>query len=189
MPHRRSRRRAALAGMAALGLFLMTAGPAFGASDHKTVKVLDDCDPATFNAALQDPNACVGDGRTTFDEFIAEFLATPGSVKRWQFDRDEFGLEAGGVVTAVNEGGEFHSFSEVTSFGGGCVDLLNAFEPALAVPRDCETLNGGPLPAGATLMTGPLSPGTHRFQCLIHPWMRSVVNVEGDDDEDSSGEG
>jgi hypothetical protein len=26
-----------------------------------------------------------------------------------------------------------------------------------------------------------LSPGTHRFQCLIHPWMRTVAEVEGND--------
>ena len=29
--------------------------------------------------------------------------------------------------------------------------------------------------AGDTRTIANLSRGTHRFQCLIHPWMRSVV--------------
>ncbi len=29
--------------------------------------------------------------------------------------------------------------------------------------------------AGETLELAPLSVGTHRFECLIHPWMRTVA--------------
>jgi hypothetical protein len=29
--------------------------------------------------------------------------------------------------------------------------------------------------AGDTLGLGQLSPGTHLFECLIHPWMRTTV--------------
>ena len=28
-----------------------------------------------------------------------------------------------------------------------------------------------------TLVSGPLAAGTHRFMCLIHPWMRTTVEV------------
>ena len=41
----------------------------------KKIRLLDDGDPATFNAVLSD-GACVGDGHTTLDEFIAELAAT-----------------------------------------------------------------------------------------------------------------
>jgi hypothetical protein len=32
----------------------------------------DACDPATFDAALQDPSACLRDGGVTFQEFVAQ---------------------------------------------------------------------------------------------------------------------
>ena len=35
------------------------------AKDVRTISVRDECDPATFNAALQDPATCVGDGETS----------------------------------------------------------------------------------------------------------------------------
>jgi hypothetical protein len=34
---------------------------------------------------------------------------------------------------------------------------------------------------GDSMATKPLSAGTHLFQCIIHPWMRTVATVEGDD--------
>jgi hypothetical protein len=39
------------------------------------------------------------------------------------------------------------------------------------------------MPPGARLTVAGLHPGIHRFECLIHPWMRSVVEVRGDDDD------
>ena len=69
-------------GLAAVGLVALVAalgttgvaqadrGSGSGGSggDNRTVRVRDDCDPASFNAALQDPEACVGDGDTLFQE-------------------------------------------------------------------------------------------------------------------------
>ena len=34
------------------------------------------------------------------------------------------------------------------------------------------------LRAGATHDVTGLAPGTHKFQCLIHPWMRTTVVVQ-----------
>jgi plastocyanin len=186
MPHLRNRRGAVVWALV-LGIALCAAGPAMASSDHATVKVKDDCDPATFDAALNDPNACVGDGETTFGAFFAEFLARH-SVEDWTFDSTKLKLDAGGTIRAVNEGGEFHTFTEVQSFGGGCVPPLNQFEPVLAVPvgqtaLDCATAGGGVEPGGS-FATAPLAAGTHMFQCLVHPWMRAVAIVRGRDSHD-----
>ena len=91
MSHLRSTCRAV-----ALGLVVgaAMASPASAASDHRTVKVLDDCEVTSFNAAIG-PGTCVGDGRTLFGDFLAEFQATravdgTGEVDGWEFKPDEF---------------------------------------------------------------------------------------------------
>ena len=45
------------------------------AKDRLDMRLRDDCDPATFNAAVG-PGTCVGGGDTTFQAFLAEFTAT-----------------------------------------------------------------------------------------------------------------
>ncbi len=166
---------------------LAAASPAVAKSDHKTVVIHDDCDPVTFNAVVG-PGTCVGDGRTTFAEFQAtlEAFVPP---KRWNFSRDDFGLDAGGRIDVVSRGGEFHTFTEVAQFGGGCVPIpfLNLGEPPVAECQP-EAAPGVPVafgtsgvPAGGSLTIADVGPGTHLYQCLIHPWMRSVAVVEDDD--------
>jgi len=174
-----------LAAVAVVGL--AAASPAVAKSDHKTVVIRDDCDPATFNAAVG-PGTCIGDGRTTFAEFRAtlEALNPP---ERWNFSRDDFGLDAGGRIDVVSRGGEFHTFTEVKKFGGGCLPIpfLNLGMPPVAECQP-EAAPGVPVefgisgvPAGGSLTISDVSPGTHLYQCLIHPWMRSVAVVEDDD--------
>ena len=34
------------------------------------------------------------------------------------------------------------------------------------------------VPPGSTVKINGLSPGVHKFQCCIHPWMRAVGDVE-----------
>jgi hypothetical protein len=167
---------------------LLLAGSAFGASDHRVVKVQDDCDPATFNAAIGE-GTCVGDGRTLFADFLAEFQAE-GSVDGWAFSRDDFGLERGGTIEAVNEGGEFHTFTPVKNFGGGCIPELDNGEEPVPECADFATLGiTTGVPAGRTVEFSEFPAGsTVKFQCLIHPWMRSTMEVEGADD-DHSGQG
>jgi hypothetical protein len=62
----------------------------------------------------------------------------------------------------------------VNAFGAGIVPDLNAIfavVPPPAVPI------GDPrfMPAGTRVTISNLSRGTHKFMCLIHPWMRSTV--------------
>jgi len=173
------RMRAFLSLLSALALALSAASTAGAASSHRQVQVLDDCDSATFDAALNDPNACVKSGGTTFDEFIGQ-LVTMGRAPAWRFAPAQMKLATGGSIDAYNRGGEFHTFTEVANFGGGCVDILNQILGLTAVP---ECANAGALFAttgiapGGELEGAPLSSGTHRFECLIHPWMRTTVAV------------
>jgi hypothetical protein len=171
--------RAFLSLLSALALALSAASSAGAASSHRQVQALDDCDAATFDAALNDPNACVKSGGTTFDEFIGQLVAM-GRAPAWRFAPAQIKLATGGSIDAYNRGGEFHTFTEVANFGGGCVDVLNQILGLTAVP---ECANAGTLFAttgiapGGELEGAPLPSGTHHFECLIHPWMRTTVVV------------
>ena len=167
---------------------LALAGTAFGA-DLRVVKVQDDCDQATFDAAVG-PGTCVGDGRTTFQDFLAEFQAQ-GSVDRWAFSRPDFHVDSDGVIELVSEGGEVHTFTEVQQFGNGCIPLFD--DPAAQPAFDCSQFPDGIVGASGvfpgttrTIEAADLGPGVHLFQCAIHPWMRSVVEVR---DKERGGRG
>lgn len=167
------------------------AGPANAGSgghegDTKRVRLIDDCDPATFNAALG-PGACVGDGETTFDDLIAQLLdngfEANESADDWEFKPGDFHIDQGDRIRAVNTGGEFHTFTEVAEFGGGCVPELNALLGLTPVP-ECDDPDAIPttgVAPGETLHVHGLAPGTHKFECLLHPWMQSVVEVREKD--------
>jgi plastocyanin len=168
---------ATMAGIAAL-LVLMPAAGASAASTRQ-VQALDDCDAATFNAALG-PGTCVKNGSTTFPEFIAQ-LQAQGRAPAWRFAPGQLKLDAGGTVTAHNRGGELHTFTQVANFGGGCIAALNDLLGLTPVP-ECAGFPGGAfgatlVPPGGTVTTTPLTPGIHRYECLIHPWMQTTVTV------------
>jgi hypothetical protein len=150
---------------------------ASGASQSRTIQVLDDCDPASFNAVIG-PGTCVKDGGVTFSEFI-EQLATQGTAPAWRFSPGWLKLSPDDRLVAHNRGGEFHTLTEVAAFGGGCVPELNEIlgltpVPECAIPGIFGTTGIAP---AATLETGALASGTHRFMCLIHPWMRTTATV------------
>lgn len=173
----RKRRLATMAGLAALLLLVSAAGAS--AASTRQVQVLDDCDSATFNAAIG-PGTCVKDGTTTFSEFIAQLLAQ-GRAPAWRFAPEQLRLDASGTLQAHNRGGEDHTFTEVANFGGGCIEALNSLLGLTPVP-ECAGFPGGAfaataIPPGGTLTTSPLAPGIHRFACLIHPWMQTTVTV------------
>jgi plastocyanin len=165
---------AAAAILAALTMAaIASAGPS-----HRNVQILDACDPATFNAALGD-GACVRrGGGVKFDQFIDQLL-TKGEAPAWRFSPGQLKLDAGGTITARNRGGEFHTFSEVAAFGGGCVPEINELlglepVPECSIPGILGITGVAP---GATLTTEPLAAGEHRFQCLIHPWQRATARA------------
>ena len=179
MRHRRTFVLGAVVALVLLG-FAGTAQADSGSGKGRAavVDMQDRCDPASFDEALGFDGACVGDGDTTFPEFIAEFQAE-GSVGHWRFHPDDLTIRAGESVTAVNQGGELHTFTLYPGFGPGCVPLLN--QPGQAVsdkcPADPSALPPGAVFPGGSRTTGPLARGTYDFQCLIHPWMRTVVTV------------
>ena len=156
---------------------LATVAIASGASGSRNVQVLDACDAASFNAVIG-PGTCVKQGGVTFSQFI-EQLETQGRAPAWRFAPGGLKLSTGGTLTATNRGGEFHTFTEVAAFGGGCVDELNAILGLTPVP-ECAIPgifgSTGIEPRGE-LETGALAAGTHRFICLIHPWMKTTVAV------------
>jgi len=169
------RRFAALA--AAIGLTLVMSSVALAGGSHRTVQILDACDGPSFNAVIG-PGACARDEGVTFDEFIGQ-LVSMGRAPAWRFAPDHLKIAAGGTIDAPNRGGEFHTLTEVANFGGGCVPQLNALLGLTEVPECANPglfVTTGAAPGG-TVVTGPLAAGTHRFQCLIHPWMRTTVEV------------
>jgi plastocyanin len=151
---------------------LLAAGPALGA-DQRTVKLQDDCDPASFNAVLG-PGTCEGDGRTLFGDLIAGAQRV-GSVDGWQFSRPEFNIDAGGTIHVVNEGGETHTFTMVEEFGDGCIKDLNPGGLPGTPAADCTKIV--PILRGGTADVTVASAETVLFQCMIHPWMHSTVEV------------
>jgi len=152
------------------------------------ITILDQCDPATFNAALG-PGACVphaGD-RTTFAAFLAEFRRDH-AVDGWEFDPDALDVRAGQTVQLANRGGEFHTFTRVAAFGGGVIGVLNGTQ----APRpECGHIDAQgnpvfapfgpgnmPMPAGSTAtLPVPATPKTQLYQCCIHPWMQAVLKT------------
>ena len=149
------------------------------------IVALDECDPATFNAAIG-PDFCknvslsVLGFATTFSNLFAEVAAgTPDP--KWDFEPDTLTVKQGTVLSVVNQGGEPHTFTEVKEFGGGFIDGLNHGEPT--VP-ECAGGFGKVSVAktrilqGSQLQVNGLSKGEHLFECCIHPWMRVKVEVK-----------
>jgi hypothetical protein len=162
-------------GISALLALLLATGSS-AVSESRQVVIRDDCDPASFDAAIG-PGTCVKAGSTTFSEFIGQLLAQ-GNAPAWRFAPGQLKLAGGGTIEASNKGGEDHTFTEVANFGGGCVAVLNNLLGLTPVP-ECAGFPGGAF--GATLvapgetLSVTLAQGTHRFECLIHPWMRTTV--------------
>jgi hypothetical protein len=155
------------------------------ANDSLNIRMRDDCDPATFDAAIG-PGTCVGGGGTTFARFIAEFTEE-GEVGAWKFNNDRATVDRGTAITLTNRGGETHTFTRVAEFGGGFVPVLNARPDGstLTPAPECVAPTGAPqppsadnifLPPGASTV-GPTvtSRKTAKFQCCIHPWMHSEI--------------
>lgn len=164
------------------------------ASNPFVVRIQDQCDPTTFNAAIG-PGTCTGEGHITFDHFIAQ-LTNAQKVGAWHFDPSAGALEPATVLSLHNRGGETHTFTKVKEFGGGFIAPLNALSgnPIPAKERATVTAGGlipkppsasnifveagetedGPT-AGSSIMP---SGTTTKFQCCIHPWMRTQLTTK-----------
>jgi hypothetical protein len=147
------------------------------AGDTHKVFAMDRCEPDSFNAVLG-PGGCVRNGGVTFDNFLRRLNPTDGGHNAWRFSRHDVDLKAGQSLSVSNTGGEEHTFSEVVSFGAGIVPALNAALPPGTAPA-VPVGDLGFIDAGESLSVAGLSSGTHFFECLIHPWMRTVVEQQG----------
>jgi plastocyanin len=164
-------------GMAAALVALLATGCDGLLGTDDSIRIRDDCDAATFNAALG-ADACVSSsGRTTFSTFMSTLQQT-GRVPAWRFDPVELSVREGTEVEVANLGGEDHTFTEVEEFGGGEVDQLNQLSGNPTEAPECV----------GQLQAGVVEPGTHttedfdeagdeKYQCCIHPWMRMVVHI------------
>ena len=180
----------------ALVVFAISSGAVgrAGSSDDGRLRIRDDCDPATFNAAIG-AGACIGNGDTTFARFQAE-LADEQSVGSWRFNPDkEFQVDRGRALILESRAGETHTFTKVANFGGGFVAGLNAASGNPVPAPECAIVNADgslspqpPSPANifvraGTTVAGPvagsaiLPVGRSKFQCCIHPWMRTTSRI------------
>src|SRR6202162_975569 len=149
------------------------------------VVTLDECDPATFKAPTAvGPGFCKNialGASTTFSQLFAKAAAgTPDP--KWHFEPDTLTIKKGIAISAVNQGGEPHTFTEVARFGGGFISGLNG--PGEEVVPECAggfskvSVARTRILQGSQLQVTGLSKGEHYFQCCIHPWMRTTVVVK-----------
>jgi len=172
--------------------------PALGREPHqKLIRVLDRCDPETFDAVFGE-GTCVPTSRgdVTFERFItrlderrARKVLQSRSLLGWVFKPSRTRAREGDSLLVDNRGGEFHTFTNVTEtgFGGGCVPELNEILGLTPLPQCTTDANGdgspdafdpgSALPAGDSFTVSDLSHGRNLFECLIHPWMRTTVRV------------
>ena len=164
--------------VAAIALFGLTAGAGAVQGDKK-IRMYDDCEPTSFNAVLGD-GACVGNGHTTFDEFIEELSETQDA-HAWRNQPSAMLVNVGRPTLIENRGGEDHTFTEVVEFGGGVVDVLNNLSGNPVKAPECleplELIHAGESVDGPVAGGSGLSVGSHKFQCCIHPWMRTIIDV------------
>ena len=166
------------AAFAVVALLSLTAGAGAVQGDKK-IRLLDDCDPVTFSGV---PGGCIGNGHTTFAEFIEELEETQDAHK-WRNQPSQMHLNVGRPTLIENRGGEVHTFTPVAAFGGGFVPDLNGLSGNPDPAPEClnfgslTLIPAGGIEEGPTAGTSELPVGISRFQCCIHPWMRTVIEV------------
>src|SRR4051812_30536603 len=149
------------------------------ATTNNHVSIQDDCDPASFNAALG-AGACSRQGTTTFAQFNSELNANH-QVLAWRFVPNNLTIRVGQRLTETNIGGEVHTFTEVAQYGGGIVPALNQASGNTTVAPECQQLSADDMIAAGTTHTGDVetTAKTELYQCCIHPWMRATVTITG----------
>ena len=168
-----------------IATFLIGLAVTASADSGKKYEVTDDCAP---NADWGVLGGCLRDSgevtRAEFNEALAN--GYPGH-PAWRIVEPYADGQLQSNIRVENTGGRDHSFTEVARFGGGFVPPLNPAGAALA--PECAIVNndGSLRPSASALATmiapggdlrvDGLEPGTHNFQCCIHPWMRTTVKV------------
>jgi hypothetical protein len=150
-------------------------------NNDKNMALVDECDPAdpgwtpTGGCALKP-----GQGDVSFAEFGA-LVRSPNSLSTvghpaWRIEPSYVSSHGGDrTVQVTNHGGRLHTFTEVQDFGGGRVPGLNV---GLIEAQGCINAGTTTDVAPGARMDVTLSPGLHKFQCCIHPWMRAAVRIQ-----------
>ena len=153
----------------------LTLAPVAAAKPSK-VLASDACSPS-FNVFFDDPTICNRKGGMPVEVFLQQ-LGRHQSAGAWHFSPPHAKIDAGDSLTVENRGGETHTFSEVSQFGGGgIVSFLNEIlfgtpnPPLFFDPNDVTFI-----PAGGEETITP-TPGKHLYICAIHPWMEDTVVV------------
>ena len=186
-----------MTGLAALTAPVAAAAPS--PPQQKVMKLSDNCDKPSWDAIVGFQGACnVDAGGTTPDQFNAALLK--GGDNNWWINNRQETIKQGDSLFVDNVGDEVHTFSRVIQFGKGAIPGFN-----VAVPNDPPATGGDVtidpttgLPSFGSLIAtavGPdadhpgffgsppsrtvsgLTPGTDKFRCLFHPWMRTTVTV------------
>ena len=127
------------------------------------------------------------DGNVTLDEFFA-LLTSPltpaGHIvghPSWRIEPTYITVREGQSLRVRNLGGRTHTFTEVEEFGGGFVGDLNG---DLETAPECGAVDAPAAdllfiePRRTVRIDGEEEAGVEKYQCCIHPWMRSVIRVE-----------
>lgn len=153
-----------------LAITTQSAGPT-----ERQVSMMDACDGPTFNAAIA-PGTCLRTAGVPFSEFVAQLTAHQ-SVGAWHNAPSQTDAWLNDSLVAVNKGGEVHTFTRVAQFGGGIVPFLNDLAGTPNVAPECTTETTF-VPPGGTDTEHLNQVGELKFECCIHPWMRTTVLVK-----------
>ena len=163
-----------------------TANSLSGADDDEgaVIAMRDDCDS-------RDPgwNAVGGctlrRGDVSFAEFLGELdsplAASVVGHQSWRNDPSYLKIDEGKRVRVVNRGGRTHTFTRVAAFGGGKIPNPALNEGLVTAPECPGSVD---IPAGGRTTVSGLAVGNHRFMCCIHPWMRALIKVKADHEDD-----
>jgi hypothetical protein len=148
---------------------------AAAAAPDRQVSMMDACDGPTFNLIVG-PGTCARPDGVAFPDFIAQLIANQFA-GAWHFAPGQTDAWLGDTLIAVNKGGEVHSFTRVAQFGGGVVDVLNVLSQSGPIVPECIA-ESTYVPPGGTDSESLDQTGELKFQCCIHPWMHTTVQVK-----------
>lgn len=171
-------RKIGIVGLSLLALWMVMPGTAL-AGAVRDMRILDRCDPDSFNAAFGDGTCSARNGGVPLESFLRRLNPHDGGHNAWGFSPDDVRLKGGQSLRLDNRGGETHTFTEVVAFGGGFVPELNAVLPP-GTPPAVPIGDLRFIAAGQAMDLSALSVGEHRFECLIHPWMQTTVAQRSD---------
>ena len=155
--------------------------PAYAADQtpHRIIFAQDVCDPTTFNQVLG-PKACARTSPGITLQMFTQQLQRMQRAPLWRFIPDDVHARTDDPILVKNIGGETHTFTEVAQFGGGFVAQLNQLAGNLTERPECAAPpneDNHILPSGASFVFTEGDPGTHLYQCCIHPWMHAVLTI------------